>query len=228
MTRNEKQREPTRVSLAESLKGNLLASAKASGRSLDDEIAERLQQSFESKSNPAKSEERIDALEQGLADAMQLIRDLQGEIAGSGSAGQSRTNADLRFAVAAAEAKLGSLTHQSGKRYSTHDGKVVRFVLSSPFRGYFDKGFVKIIPGHFEDDYIFLAIRDYSRGWLVPMGLIRTTLEKIPTANRTNGEKSWDPTYGNRKGREALWMGKSGELLIADHGVEIPSKPDPE
>jgi hypothetical protein len=60
------------------------------------------------------------------------------------------------------------------------------------------------------------------------MGLIRTTLEKIPTANRTNGEKSWDPTYGNRKGREALWMGKSGELLIADHGVEIPSKPDPE
>jgi hypothetical protein len=60
------------------------------------------------------------------------------------------------------------------------------------------------------------------------MDLIRATLEKIPTANRTNGEKSWDPTYGNRKGREALWMGKSGELLIADHGVEIPSKTDSE
>jgi hypothetical protein len=227
MTSNEKQ--PTQVSLAGSLKSNLMASAKASGRSLDDEIAERLQQSFESKEgNPDNSDERIDALERGLADAMQLLRDLQKAIAGSGAAGQARPNADLRFAVAAAEAKLGSLTHVSGKRYSTHDGKIVRFVLSSPFRGYHGKGFVKIIPAHFEDDYIFLAIRDYSRGWLVPMDLIRATLEKIPTANRTNGEKSWDPTYGNRKGREALWMGKSGELLIADHGVEIPSKTDSE
>lgn len=205
------------VKLDDSLTEKLMASTKASGRTLDDEISERLLQSFQA---PGSNERRIEALEAGLAEAMRLIRSLQ-----DGNAGQpqSRPNADLRAAVAAAETRLGDLTHESGKRYATKDGKVVRFVMSSPFRGYGDKGFVKIIPGHFTDDYIFLAIRDYHRGWLVPMDLIRSTLERIPTANRANGEKSWDPTYGNRKGREALWMGKSGELEIADHGIDIPS-----
>lgn len=206
------------VQLDDSLTEKLMASIKASGRTLDDEVSERLLQSFQA---PGSNERRIEALEHGLAEAMRIIGDLQGGKGGGRT--QSSPNADLRAAVAAAETRLGDLTHESGKRYATKDGKVVRFVMSSPFRGYGDKGFVKIIPGHFTDDYIFLAIRDYHRGWLVPMDLIRSTLERIPTANRATGEKSWDPTYGNRKGREALWMGKSGELEIADHGIDIPS-----
>ncbi|MNU29054.1 hypothetical protein D3C71_175010 [compost metagenome] len=210
------------VNLPQALKEDLMASARASGRTLDEEVSERLLRSFEDKpGEPGASERRIEALEHGLAEAMRLIRDLQEGKAGGPS--QSRPNADLRAAVAAAETRLGSLTHESGKRYSTQDGKIVRFVMSSPFRGYGDKGFVKIVPGHFTDDYIFLAIRHYHRGWLVPMDLVRSTLERIPTANRTNGEKSWDPTYGNRKGRQALWMGKSGELVIEDHGIDLPS-----
>ncbi len=206
------------VKLDDSLTEKLMASTKTSGRTLDDEISERLLQSFQ---DPGSNERRIEALEEGLAEAMRLIRSLQD--GNGGGQPQSRPNADLRAAVVAAETRLGDLTHESGKRYATKDGKIIRFVMSSPFRGYGDKGFVKIIPGHFADDFIFLAIRDYHRGWLVPMDLIRSTLERIPTANRANGEKSWDPTYGNRKGREALWMGKSGELEIADHGIDIPS-----
>lgn len=222
------EHRPTEVRLADSLKENLMASARAAGRTLDDEISERLLQSFDAKaSEPGANERRIEALEEGLAKAMRLIRNLQ-EGGKAGGQPQSRPNADLRAAAAAAETRLGALTHESGKRYATTDGKIVRFVMSSPFRGYGDKGFVKIIPGHFSDDYIFLAIRDYHRGWLVPMDLIRSTLERIPTASRANGEKSWDPTYGNRKGREALWMGKSGELEIAGHGIDMPALEDVE
>jgi hypothetical protein len=222
MAKTEKSREPTEVSLTESLKENLMASARASGRTLDAEISERLLQSFEgAEAGEPSGRDRLDALEEGLAEAMRLIRELQGKAEGQSP---SRPNVDLSEVVAAAETKLGKLTHQSGKRYSTKDGKIVRFVMSTPFRGYRDKGFVKIIPGHFTDDYIFLAIRNYDRGWLVPMDLIRSTLESIPTANRANGEKSWDPTYGNRKGREALWMGKVGELEIAQHGVPVETE----
>lgn len=212
MLSSEMPSERTQVRLPAQLKIDLLASAQASGRTLNGEIIERLLKTFllEMESFPTDVsviKQRDPAISESTKGALELTRD--------------DPNEDyLRTAVAAATTELGRLTKISRKFYSTEDGKIVRFVVSSPWRGKSDTGYFKFLPAHFKDDFLCLTIRGFDKVWLIPMLIVRSVLEGAAVPQRSNGEKSWDPMFGIRKGRESFWYFKDREVDISQYAID--------
>jgi len=138
---------------------------------------------------------------------------------------ESEDDMAMYNALAARFGKL-DLTSTKPFRCSTNTNEVIFFGTYAHWLTYVTRALVTITPKWLESQWIAIAVKGQSTGWLIPTEILKSMLSDFPSKER-RGKIISSVFIGPRKGRDRIWLGsdfKNGAVIdISEFRITIQS-----